>query len=181
MNCSAIPKDLAESLLFGHMRGAFSGANSDQKGYFELANGGTLFLDEMGDMPAALQAKLLRVLEDGAFLAVGATKEKRVDVRVVAASNADFPKKISNGEFRHDLYFRLARFTVVAPPLRERLEDIPVLAAHFLKLFAMEMGKTPPVIGPDACGLRQGGQAIQPLAHLPAVATSAGLVPERQE
>src|SRR5438445_1560780 len=117
VNCSAIPKDLAESLLFGHMRGAFSGANSDQKGYFELANGGTLFLDEMGDMPAALQAKLLRVLEDGAFLAVGATKEKRVDVRVVAASNADFPKKISNGEFRHDLYFRLARFTVVAPPI----------------------------------------------------------------
>jgi DNA-binding NtrC family response regulator len=153
VNCSAIPKELAESLLFGHMRGAFSGANTDQKGYFELANGGTLFLDEIGDMPAALQAKLLRVLEDSSFLLIGATKEKRVDVRVVAASNVDFSKKIATGDFRQDLYFRLARFTVVAPPLRERPEDVAVLAAHFLKLFATEMGKTPPGIGAEALAL----------------------------
>ena len=150
VNCSAIPKELAESLLFGHMRGEFSGALTDQKGYFELAQGGTLFLDEIGDMPAALQAKVLRVLEDGTFLPVGATKEKRVDVRVVAASNVNFTKKIATGEFREDLYFRLARFTVVAPPLRERPEDVAALAAHFLKLVAAEMGKTPPGIGADA-------------------------------
>ena len=150
VNCSAIPKELAESLLFGHVRGAFSGANTDQKGYFELAHGGTLFLDEIGEMPVALQPKLLRVLEDGSFLPVGATKEKRVDIRVVAASNADFPKKIAAGEFRQDLYFRLGRFTVVAPPLRERAEDIPLLAAHFLKLFATEMGKPVPPMRTDA-------------------------------
>ena len=144
VNCSAVPRDLAESLFFGHMKGAFSGAQTDQKGYFELAHGGTLFLDEVGEMPAALQPKLLRVLEDGRITPLGATKEKQVDVRVVAASNVDFQKRIPAGEFRQDLYFRLARFTVVAPPLRERREDIPLLAAHFLKLFAAEMGvKTP--------------------------------------
>src|SRR6266571_5106366 len=119
VNCAAIPKDLAESLLFGHVRGAFSGANADQKGYFELANGGTLFLDEIGEMPSALQPKLLRVLEGGSFMPVGSTKERRVEVRVVAASNVDFQRKMAAGEFRKDLYFRLARFTVVAAPLRE--------------------------------------------------------------
>jgi DNA-binding NtrC family response regulator len=150
VNCSAIPRDLAESLFFGHVKGAFSGAHSDQKGYFELAHGGTLFLDEVGEMPAALQPKLLRVLEDGRVTPLGATKEKQVEVRVVAASNVDFPKRIAAGEFRQDLYYRLARFTVVAPPLRERREDIPLLAAHFAKLFATEMGKATPVISDEA-------------------------------
>jgi len=156
VNCSAIPKDLAESLLFGHVRGAFSGANTEQKGYFELAHGGTLFLDEIGDMPAALQAKLLRVLENSVFLPVGATRERRVDVRVVAASNVDFPKKIAAGEFRQDLYFRLARLTVTVPPLREHREDVTVLAMHFLKLFATEMGRRVPVVTPEAMELLNG-------------------------
>ena len=150
VNCSAIPRDLAESLFFGHMKGAFSGAQADQKGYFELAHGGTLFLDEVGEMPPALQPKLLRVLEDGRVTPLGATKEKQVEVRIVAASNVDFPKKIASGEFRQDLYFRLARYTVAAPPLRERREDIPLLAEHFAKLFATEMGRQPPKIGAEA-------------------------------
>ena len=99
VNCSAIPRDLAESLLFGHVKGSFSGAHTDQKGYFELAHGGTLFLDEVGEMPAVLQPKLLRVLEDGRITPLGATKERQVDVRVIAASNVDFAKKIASGEF----------------------------------------------------------------------------------
>jgi DNA-binding NtrC family response regulator len=150
VNCTAIPKDIAESLFFGHARGAFSGANSDQKGYFELAHGGTLFLDEIGDMPAALQGKLLRALEEGFVTPLGATKPKQVNVRVVAASNVDFQKKIAGGDFRNDLYFRLARFTVAAPPLRDRPQDIPLLAAHFLQLFAREIGVKTPALDADA-------------------------------
>lgn len=150
VNCAAIPKDLAESLLFGHVRGAFSGANTDQKGYFELAHGGTLFLDEIGEMPTPLQAKLLRVLEDGRVTPLGATKDKQVDVRVVAASNADFATKVAASEFRQDLYHRLARFPVLVPPLRNRPEDIPLLAAHFLKLFLREMGRQPPPLSEAA-------------------------------
>ena len=150
VNCSAIPRDLAESLLFGHVKGSFSGAHTDQKGYFELAHGGTLFLDEVGEMPTVLQPKLLRVLEDGRITPLGATKERQVDVRVIAASNVDFAKKIASGEFRQDLYFRLARYTVTAPPLRDRREDIPLLAAHFAKLFADEMGKPTPTISQAA-------------------------------
>ena len=150
VNCSAVPRDLAESLFFGHVKGAFSGAQTDQKGYFELAHGGTLFLDEVGEMPSALQPKLLRVLEDGRITPLGATREKQVDVRVIAASNVDFQRKIGAGEFRQDLYFRLARFTVKAAPLRERPGDIPLLAAHFLKLFAREMGLPAPVLNPGA-------------------------------
>ena len=153
VNCSAIPRDLAESLFFGHLKGAFSGAHTDQKGYFELAHGGTIFLDEVGEMPMALQPKLLRVLEDGRVTPLGATREKQVDVRVVAASNVDFQKKIAAGEFRQDMFFRLARFTVVAPPLRERREDIPLLAAHFAKLFAKEMGRKAPSISAGAAAV----------------------------
>jgi len=148
--CSAIPHDLAESTLFGHVRGAFTGANTDRKGYFELANGGTLFLDEIGDMPLELQAKLLRVLEDGCIIPVGGTREKRVDVRILAATNVDIQPKIAEGAFRSDLYFRLAGFTVVAPPLRNRKEDIPLLAYHFLRMFATEMGKEMPPLSPEA-------------------------------
>ena len=140
VNCVAIPADLAESMFFGHLRGAFTGALSERKGWFELADGGTLFLDEIGDMPSGLQAKLLRVLEDGEITPVGASKSRRVDVRVVAATNADLEEKMTEGKFRQDFFFRLARYTVEMPSLRERPEDIPLLARHFLEVFAREMG-----------------------------------------
>ena len=140
VNCVAIPGELAESMLFGHVKGSFTGALTDRKGFFELADRGTLFLDEVGDMPIALQAKLLRVIEDGVVMPVGAGAGKTVDVRVIAATNVDLNAKMAAGSFRQDLYFRLARFTVVTPPLRERPEDIPILARHFLNLFAVDMG-----------------------------------------
>jgi len=149
LNCVAIPEDLAESMLFGHVRGAFTGATMDRKGFFELAHGGTLFLDEIGDMPVSLQAKLLRVLEDGRVMPLGATREKLVDVRIVAATNADLPAQIQGGAFRQDLYFRLAQFSVEVPPLRARREDIPLLAAHFVHLFSREMGVPEPQVGAD--------------------------------
>lgn len=148
VNCVAIPNDLAESTLFGHVRGAFTGATGDRKGCFELADGGTLFLDEIGDMPFGMQAKLLRVLEDGLITPIGASRSRRVNVRIVAATNADLDRQIATGVFRQDLYFRLSQFCVRLPPLRERQEDIPLLAEHFVKLFAREMGLVPPVIAP---------------------------------
>ncbi len=144
INCVAIPAELAESILFGHVKGAFTGATSDRKGCFELADGGTLFLDEIGDMPTALQVKLLRVLEDGCVTPIGSAEARQVNVRVVAATNADLAARISAGTFRQDLFFRLARYTVATPPLRERIEDVPLLAAHYLKVFAAEMGQQPP-------------------------------------
>ncbi len=150
VNCVAVPAELAESLFFGHTKGAFTGATSDRKGYFELADEGTLFLDEIGDMPASLQAKLLRVLEDGEVTPVGATQSRHVDVRVLSATNADLTSKIANGDFRQDLFFRLARYTVQTPPLRERSEDLPILAAHFLNVFATEMGMEAPSLSSDA-------------------------------
>jgi DNA-binding NtrC family response regulator len=153
VNCVAIPHDLAESMLFGHVRGAFTGATMDRRGYFEMAHGGTLFLDEIGDMPLSLQAKLLRVLEDGWVTPLGSSKSKAVNVRVVAATNADLQARLADGTFREDLYFRLAQFTVDVAPLRQRREDIPLLAAHFVELFALEMGMTPPAIAADALSL----------------------------
>jgi DNA-binding NtrC family response regulator len=144
VNCAAIPGDLAESMLFGHARGAFTGADRDRAGAFELADGGTLFLDEVGDMPLGVQAKLLRVLEDGWVLPLGAARGRRMDVRVLAATNRDLQTDTASGRFRQDLYYRLARFPVHIPPLRERREDIPLLARHFLDLFAAEMGVAPP-------------------------------------
>ena len=150
VNCVAVPGELAESLFFGHTKGSFTGATADRKGYFELADGGTLFLDEIGDMPAALQAKLLRVLEDGMVTPVGATQPRSVDVRVISATNADLPAKITCGEFRQDLFYRLARFSVETPPLRARPEDLPMLAGHFLTLFATEMGMTAPALSDGA-------------------------------
>ena len=155
VNCVAIPAELAESMLFGHVRGAFTGATNDRKGWFELANNGTLFLDEIGDMPVPLQGKLLRVLEDGEILPVGSTKPIRVDVRVIAASNADLAAKILDGSFRQDLYFRLARYVVDMPPLRERLDDLSLLVTHFLRLFSNEMGMPPPAVTPEALALLQ--------------------------
>lgn len=150
VNCVAVPGELLESLFFGHVKGSFTGANSDRKGYFEMADGGTLFLDEIGDMPSALQAKLLRVLEDGEVTPVGSTRPIRVDVRVVSATNADLPAKIALGEFRQDLYYRLARYTVETTPLRDRREDLPQLATHFLKILAAEMGSAAPVLDEGA-------------------------------
>ena len=145
VNCSSIPRELADSLFFGHLQGAFTGADSDRDGYFPLAEKGTLFLDEIGDMPMELQPKLLRVLEDGRFRPLGAKEERTADVRVVAATNAD----LQHGSFRQDLYFRLAQLTVALPPLRQRKEDIPLLAGHFLRLLANEMNLEPPELIPE--------------------------------
>ena len=131
VNCSAVPSELAESLFFRHVRGTFTGATTDWKGHFELADGGTLFLDEIGDMSSELQAKLLRVLEDGAVTPVGGIREKRVNIRVLAATNAALQTKMATGTFCSDLYYRLAGFTVAVPLLRERPEDIPLLVSHF--------------------------------------------------
>lgn len=150
VNCSAVPHDLAESLFFGHAKGAYSGATGDEKGYLENAQGGAMFLDEIGDMPLPLQAKLLRVLESGRVLPLGAAREKPVDVRILAATNSDLQAEIAAGKFRHDLYFRLARFVTTVPPLRERREDIPLLAGHFLQTLAAEMGMTPPQLSASA-------------------------------
>ena len=149
INCASMPGELAESLLFGHLKGAFTGATTDRVGYFEMAHEGTLFLDELGEMPLALQAKILRVLEDGEVWRIGAREGRKVNVRVLAATNSDLQQRLQVGEFRQDLYFRIARFTVVAPPLRERKEDIHLLAQHFLQLFAAEMGREPPELNPQ--------------------------------
>lgn len=146
VNCVAIPAELAESMFFGHVKGAFTGASGGQKGFFELADGGTLFLDEIGDMTMGLQAKLLRVLEDGEVRPVGSQRAIKTDVRVVAATNVNLQEKISTGLFRADLFYRLARFQVELPPLRQRPGDILLLAQHFFALFAREMGVRAPDI-----------------------------------
>jgi DNA-binding NtrC family response regulator len=150
VNCVAIPAELAESVLFGHVRGAFTGATTDRKGYFELAHGGTLFLDEIGDMPASLQVKLLRVLEDGYLTPVGGSQSRKADVRIVAATNADLEARIADGSFRQDLYFRLARFQMTTTALRDRIQDVPLLASHFLRMFAAEMGIRAPLLTHEA-------------------------------
>ena len=153
VNCVAIPEELAESMLFGHVRGAFTGATVDRKGFFEMAHGGTLFLYEIGDMPVSLQAKLLRVLEDGRVMPLGSSRDRHVDVRIVAATNADLQSQIESGAFRQDLYFRLAQYTVSVPPLRDRNDDVPLLARHFLKLFAAEMGMPAPSLDAETVKL----------------------------
>jgi DNA-binding NtrC family response regulator len=150
LNCSAIPSELAESMLFGHLRGAYTGATNDRKGCFELADRGTLFLDEIGDLPLPLQAKLLRTLEDGSFTPIGALQEKRVDVRVISATHRDLEQRVQEGSFRQDLYFRLAQYVVRVPPLRERPDDIPLLTSHFVQLFAAEMNLPCPPLADDA-------------------------------
>lgn len=134
MNCAAVPHDLIESELFGHEKGSFTGAQAQRKGKFERADGGTLFLDEVGDMPLAMQAKLLRVLQEGELERVGGTETLKVDVRVISATNKDLLKEIAQKNFREDLYYRLNVIPIEAPPLRERKEDISELAEHFLKL-----------------------------------------------
>jgi DNA-binding NtrC family response regulator len=146
VNCSAFGKELLESELFGHKAGAFTGAIKDKKGLFEEANGGTLFLDEIGEMPAELQAKLLRVLEAGEFIKVGDTKTIKVNVRIIAATNRNLQQEIEAGHFRSDLFYRLAVFQVTLPALRERVKDIPSLALHFAILFAGKTNKAIPVL-----------------------------------
>jgi DNA-binding NtrC family response regulator len=153
VNCAAIPAELTESVFFGHQKGSFTGAISDRKGCFEMADGGTLFLDEIGDMDLLLQAKLLRVLEDGEFVPVGGTQPKKVDVRIVAATNADLSAKITAGKFRQDLYFRLARYLIRTIPLRKRPSDIPLMTEHFLSTLASEMGMPPRKISEEAQSL----------------------------
>lgn len=132
INCSALSKEILESEMFGHKKGAFTGAEKDKKGLFEEADGGTIFLDEIGEMDLVLQAKLLRVLESGSFLKVGDTKEKKVDVRIIAATNRDLEKESEAGRFRADLYYRLSVFKITLPALRERQVDLPLLAEHFI-------------------------------------------------
>ncbi len=143
INCAAIPETLIESELFGHEKGAFSGATSMKRGKFELADGGTLFLDEIGDMSLATQAKVLRVLQEQQFTRVGGTKLLNVQVRVIAASNKDLSEEIGKGNFREDLYYRLNVLPIVVPTLKERRDDIPELAQHFLKMHSEEQGMKP--------------------------------------
>ena len=141
VNCSAISRDLLESELFGHRKGAFTGADSEHRGLLEEASGGTLLLDEIGDMPMELQAKLLRVLEQGTLRRVGENTERRIDVRILSATHVDLAQRIKEGSFRQDLYYRLNTVTLRIPALRERPEDITPLAEYFLKKFAVEQGK----------------------------------------
>ncbi len=141
VNCSALGKEILESEMFGHKAGAFTGANKDKKGLFEEANGGTIFLDEIGEMDLLLQAKLLRVLETGTFLKVGETKETKVNVRVIAATNRDLQKESDEGKFRLDLYYRLSVFNIHLPSLAERQTDIPLIAEHFIALHTAKMNR----------------------------------------
>ncbi|MBE2248480.1 MAG: sigma-54-dependent Fis family transcriptional regulator [Myxococcus sp.] len=141
VNCSALTDTLLESELFGHMKGSFTGATANKKGLFEAADGGTIFLDEIGDIPAATQVRLLRVLQEGEVKRVGANDTLKVDVRVIAATNVDLAKAKEQGKFREDLFYRLNVISVLLPPLRDRPEDIPLLASHFLKIYADKIGK----------------------------------------
>ncbi len=150
VNCGAIASGLLESELFGHVRGAFTGADRARQGLFSAADGGTLFLDEIGEMPIDLQPKLLRVLQEGEILLVGENRPRKVDVRVLAATGRDLHKEIEAGRFREDLYFRLAVVDVQVPPLRERKEDIPAMAEHFLSAVARREGRPVPVLQDDA-------------------------------
>jgi two-component system response regulator PilR (NtrC family) len=141
LNCGAVPETLLESELFGHVRGAFTGADSNKKGLIEIADGGTIFLDEIGEMNPAMQVKLLRVLQERRYRRLGGTDEVQADIRVVAATHQDLPGLVANGRFREDLYYRINVIPVQLPALRERREDIPLLAERFLHTFAREMGK----------------------------------------
>src|SRR5262245_12449359 len=151
VNCSAIPNEVFESEFFGHIRGAFTGAVRDRPGRFQLAHGGTIFLDEVGDIPLDLQPKLLRVLQEGQYERVGEDDTRRVDVRVIAATNRELLLDVKAGRFREDLYYRLTVFPLHIPPLRERRDDIPRLATHLVALAAKQLGTPPPRISEQPC------------------------------
>ncbi len=141
LNCAAVPENLLESELFGHEKGAYTGATTTKPGRFEEADGGTIFLDEIGELPPGIQAKLLRFIQEREFERLGSTRTRKVDVRVIAATNRDLSKAVSDGSFREDLYYRLNVFPVDVPPLRERREDIALLARYFLEKAAKEYGR----------------------------------------
>ncbi|MEZ4752030.1 MAG: sigma 54-interacting transcriptional regulator [Bdellovibrionota bacterium] len=145
-NCSAFNDNLLDSELFGHVKGSFTGAVKDKKGLFEVSDGGTFFLDEIGDTSHSMQVKLLRVIQDGTFIPVGATEPRKVDVRIIAATNRDLKGMVERGEFREDLYYRINVINITVPPLRDRKEDIPLLAEHFLAACAKEKGIKPRVL-----------------------------------
>jgi two-component system nitrogen regulation response regulator NtrX len=152
-SCAAIPEELAESLLFGHKKGAFTGAHKDQRGWFSLANGGTLFLDEIGDLSLRIQAKILKVLDEGKFEEVGGEKPIKSDVRIIAATNKNLEEAVKRGDFRQDLFFRLNEVSIYIPPLRDRKEDIPVLVNFFMEKKCREYGISPKKILPSAMEL----------------------------
>jgi two-component system response regulator PilR (NtrC family) len=153
LNCGAVPETLLESELFGHMRGAFTGADTTRKGLIEVADRGTIFLDEIGEMNASMQVKLLRVLQERRFRRLGGTEETAADIRVIAATNQDLPKMVADGRFREDLYYRINVIQLPLPPLRERREDVALLAEHFLAKFAADMGKPVRAISREALAL----------------------------
>jgi two-component system, NtrC family, response regulator AtoC len=153
VDCSALAESLLESELFGHVKGAFTGALADKRGFFEVADGGTCFLDEVGEVSPCTQAKLLRVLQEREVRRVGGTDSFKVDVRVIAASNKDLTALIAQGNFREDLFYRLSVVTIVLPPLRERRDDIPLLASHFLKSYLKANDQPPCAISPEAMAL----------------------------
>ncbi|HYL85894.1 MAG TPA: sigma-54 dependent transcriptional regulator [Candidatus Angelobacter sp.] len=150
INCGAFPETLLESELFGYMKGSFTGANENRQGLFQAAHGGTLFMDEIGNMSLTMQVKLYRVLQEGKVRPIGSTEESNVDVRIIAATNKDFEKEIAEGRFREDLYYRLSVIPIQLPSLRERREDIPLLARHFLERFRKSMEKPIEAISPEA-------------------------------
>ena len=150
VNCGGIPESLLESELFGHVKGAFTGADRNHKGLFEEADGGTIFLDEVGELPLPLQVKILRVLQESEIRAVGSTETRKVDVRVIAATSRNLEEEIEKGEFREDLYYRLNVLPIKLPPLREHPEDIPMLCNHFIKLFNEKLGIEIEGVSPEA-------------------------------
>ncbi|OLB60854.1 MAG: hypothetical protein AUI11_12185 [Acidobacteria bacterium 13_2_20CM_2_66_4] len=183
LNCAAIPLDLLESELFGHEKGAFTGAIAQKIGRFELADKGTLLLDEVGDIPPALQPKLLRVLQEQEFERLGSTRTNHVDVRLVAATNRDLAQMVSRGEFRVDLYYRLNVFPILLPPLRSRREDVPALVTHFVDVFARRMGKQiehiPPKTMSALCSYEWPGniRELQNLIERAVILSNDGVLP----
>jgi transcriptional regulator with PAS, ATPase and Fis domain len=153
LNCGAMPETLVESELFGHVRGAFTGADTNKKGLVEVADGGSLLLDEIGEMSTTMQVKLLRVLQERSYRRVGGTEEIAANIRVIAATNNDLPKLVSEGRFREDLFYRLNVIPLVMPALRDRVDDILLIADHFLSKFSKEMGKALDGFSPEAAGL----------------------------